>query len=105
MTQEFVLGRIKEIAKQILPEGGHVWLYGSRARGNATDDSDWDLLITIDKDKITNEDHDKYAYPMTSFGWDMGLVITPILYSKSQWESYSFTPFYKNVEQDKVKIL
>lgn len=104
MQNSEVIDRIHSVAAKTMPKGSNVLLYGSRARGDYNEDSDWDLLILIDKDKITNSDHDAYAYPFTSLGWDMGLVISPVLYSKQQWQSYSFTPFFKNVEQDKISI-
>lgn len=100
-----ILADIKALAEKTMPKGSHVYLYGSRARGDDNDESDWDLLLLIDKDNITNSDHDNYAYPFTSLGWDCGEAISPILYSKKQWESYSFTPFYKNLEHDKIQIL
>lgn len=99
------LSDITEISKRIMPKGSHVWLYGSRARGDAHADSDWDILVLIDKDKIENSDHDKYSYPLVELGWERGATVSPILYSTKEWNGYSFTPFYKNVEHDKIEIL
>lgn len=103
--QKVNINSIKSLASQILPQGGHVWLYGSRARGTHTKDSDWDLLILLDKDKIENVDHDQYCFPFAMLGWESGEEIVPILYSKAQWEKQSFTPFYKNVEHDKILLV
>ena len=103
--EQIILDRIHQLAEKCLPAGSNVWLYGSRARGDYHDGSDWDLLLLIDKDRIANADHDSYAYPFVALGWDFGESISPILYSRKQWESYSLTPFYKNVEQDKISIL
>lgn len=35
MEQTQVIQRITELGRQILPEGASLWLYGSRARGDA----------------------------------------------------------------------
>lgn len=105
LDKQEILHNIQLLAAKNMPEGSKVWLYGSRARGTANDDSDWDLLLLLDKDKISNSDFDEYSYPFVSLGWDMGETISPIIYTKKQWQGYSFTPFYKNVEKEKVEVL
>lgn len=100
-----ILRDIHLLAESTLPKGSKVWLYGSRARGAAREDSDWDLLLLVDKERVNNVDFDEYSYPFISLGWEKGETISPILYTNKQWEEYSFTPFYKNVESEKVEIL
>lgn len=104
-TQEVLLHDLRERAKTIIPEGGEVWLYGSRARGEAHADSDWDILILLNKDKIEYEDFDAFGYPLEIVGWNYNAGITPVLYTSKEWKSRSFTQFYKNVEQDKIRII
>ena len=93
-----------ELASRVIPATGEVWLFGSRARGTANPDSDWDLLILIDKDHITFDDYCHYAYPFQELGWDIDAMISPIVYTKRDWEHSSFTPFHKNVMQERVAI-
>ncbi len=90
-------------AREILPRGSQMSLYGSRARGDARPDSDWDLHILVPgEEKISMELWDKYAWPMEQIGWEFNEFVTPRLYSFSGWLKRSFLPFYKNVEQDKI---
>ena len=104
MTSSDILNEIKRIAKEVLPKGGQLILYGSRARNEATEDSDWDLLILLDKPKIEHGDYDNVLYPFAALSWDVGELISPIIYTKNEWKKYSFTPFYKNVEQDGIVL-
>ena len=48
-NREIVLNAIRSTLSQIAPAGTKVVLFGSRARGDARDDSDWDILIILDK--------------------------------------------------------
>ena len=104
MTSSDILNEIKRIAKEVLPKGGQLILYGSRARNEATEDSDWDLLILLDKPKIEHGDYDNVLYPFAALSWDVGELISPIIYTKESWRKMSFTPFYKNVEQDGIVL-
>ncbi len=99
-----VLKAITEKVKAIVPRNAEVILFGSQARGDADEDSDWDILILLDKDRVTPDDIDEYGYPLREMGWDYNENINAILYSKSQWAKENFTPFYKNVTKDGIKL-
>ena len=104
-TQDnIVLQGLKETRRRVVPEGGQVWLYGSRARGDARQDSDWDLLILLRKPSITPQDEDDIAYPFVVEGWKHDSAVSPQLYTCEGWESRSVTPYYKNGERDKMLI-
>lgn len=79
-------------------------LFGSRARGDARPDSDWDILVLLDKDRITNEDMDNISYPIRELGWHLDEMINPIMFTEKEWQSKSFTPFYKNVTKEGVAL-
>ena len=115
MKSSEILNEIKRIAKEVLPKGGQLILYGSRARNEADEDSDWDLLILLDKPEIDRQDRDEVAYPFRALSWEVGELISPIIYTKDMispiiytkdnWRKMSFTPFYKNVEQDGIVLV
>ena len=104
-TRHEILNQIVYVGKQYIPQGGRLLLYGSQARGTATDSSDWDLLIILDKPKIEKSDYDNVSFPFTALGWDIGQMISPVLYTKDEWNNNSFTPFYKNIQQDAIYLI
>lgn len=103
--KDSVTERIVQVAREKVPQGGRVMLYGSRARGDANPGSDWDLLILLDKGQIEQSDYDEVVFPFTYLGWDIGENIIPVVYTREEWERSSFLPFFKNVEKDKILLL
>lgn len=104
MKQEVVISQIKDVARNAVPQDGKVLLYGSRARGEAHEESDWDILIILNKAKIEKSDYDNVVFPFTLLGWNIGEDIIPVIYTREEWEKSSFLPFYKNVEREKIVL-
>lgn len=98
-----IINHIKELKKEILPSGKLI-LFGSQARQDTTPESDWDLLMLIDKDKITLSDFDVYAYPFVELGWRLGEYFSMKLYTFSEWMKRQSTPFYKNIEAEGIEL-
>ena len=99
-----IFENIRELKRQLLPDDRMI-LFGSQARGDDRPDSDWDILVLLDKDKITYEDENKYAYPFAEMGWDYGTYISVKVYTEEQWTKGKMFPFYKNVEKDGIEII
>ena len=82
-----------------------VVLYGSRARGDAGEDSDYDILVIVDgpADMALEEKMVGNVYPLEL---ESGQILTLIVYSKQQWDSalYRAMPFRKNVEREGVVL-
>ncbi len=98
------LDSIKTVLRRTLPAGGRAWLYGSRARGDARRNSDWDILVVVDKDDLSFDDYAKITCPLTALGWDLGEEINPVLYSRKEWNESLHTPFRENVERDAISL-
>ena len=79
-------------------------LFGSRARGDAEEDSDWDVLILIDKPRVSLSDYDKYSYPLRELGWDMDEITNPVLFSTKEWNENHFTKFNHNLRNEGLAI-
>lgn len=84
--------------------GAKAILFGSRARGDFQQDSDWDILILLDKQVLDDSDYDNIAYPLYELGWKIDQMISPKLYTLNDWMKRSFTPFYKNIEEEGIAL-
>ncbi len=104
MSQKDIINGLRVLAGTVLPKEAEAILFGSRARGDARSDSDWDVLILIDGERATEEDFEKYAYPFVDYGWSVGAKINPLIYSFSDWDRRSITPFYKSIQTEGVNL-
>jgi len=95
-----ILKEIKKIIREKEPSA-KIYIYGSRAKGKANRESDWDLLILLNKDKITPEIEKEITYPLYDLEFETGEVISPVVYSEKEWNTkYKITPFYHNVMRE-----
>ena len=99
-----IIQAITDKARSIIPKGAEIILFGSQARGDAHKDSDWDILVLLDKNKVDPEDIDEVAYPLRELGWDFGETINTILYTKEEWNRDVASPFYENVTRDGIRL-
>ena len=101
---EKILLRIKQLVIFTEPSAT-VILYGSHARGQNNKQSDIDLLILIDNDKVTYSDEKRIKYPLYDLEFETGKVISPLIFSRNDWETrHSITPFYKNVKREGIQL-
>ena len=100
-----IFSEIQTLKRRILPNE-KVILFGSQARGDARPDSDWDLLVLLNKEgKVTSDEDTTYGYPFDKIGWKFGTAINTLLYSTEDWEKRKITPFYKNVRNEGIEIM
>ena len=105
MTEQRKIDRITEAVRKMAPQKSKAILYGSRSRGDSTNNSDWDILWILDKEKLTQSDYDTVCYPLVLLGCVMNEEINPILYTTGEWDRYQHTPFYENVTADGINLL
>ncbi|MBO7132831.1 MAG: nucleotidyltransferase domain-containing protein [Bacteroidales bacterium] len=104
MSRETIINMLTETARNVVPAGSKVVLFGSQARGDANEESDWDVLVLLDTQRILLSDYDDIAYPIRAVGWDVDAIVNPILYTKNDWQNSSNTLFYKNVTKDGIVL-
>jgi predicted nucleotidyltransferase len=103
-TDKILLDRCRQAIRRVVPDADII-LYGSRARGEAQEHSDYDILVLVDqpvdvalKDRLLAN-----VYPLEL---ETGAMLTLVTYNRSQWSSlpYKEMPFHKNVERDGVAL-
>ncbi len=94
---------IKSAVNKIEPNATLI-LYGSYVRGDYHENSDLDLLVLLDKDHLTRTDQKRIKYPLYDIEFETGIIISPIIFSKKDWEKkkdwenkHKKTPFYDNI--------
>lgn len=99
-----ILSHIKSIVVEKEPTA-QIYLYGSRSRGTHRSESDWDILILIDKPHLTFEQEQEILYSLYELEFEIGEIISPKIYTQNEWNTkYSITPFFKNVMKEGVVL-
>lgn len=98
-----ILSKIKESVYEIEPLS-EVILFGSKARGDDREDSDWDLLILIPSQaNLTLEQ--KFRHKLFELELEYGQAFSTFVYSKSDWDNrLRITPLYKNIAREGIRI-
>ena len=104
MKNRAIVNRISQTIHSKNPNA-EAFLFGSRARGDNRKDSDWDILILIDDEKVTNEIEDDFRDGLYRIELDLGQAISTFIYPKEYWKtSLIYSPFYTNVLRDGIKL-
>ena len=104
MKDETMKEKIKANVLEVEPEA-EVWLYGSRSRGTAREDSDWDVLVLSPKSSLSVKEEGVFIDHMTDLIIETGEVIHLFAYGKSDWHGrHSITPFYQNISCEAIRL-
>lgn len=99
-----ILSRISESIYKKDPNA-IAYLFGSRARGDNSSKSDWDILILVNEKKVTNQLEDNFRDDLYDIELETGQIISAFIYSKDYWENtLVYSPLYKNVVKEGKKI-
>ena len=88
-----------------LDNTAEVILYGSRARGDNKRDSDWDVMILLNRRNVDKKVEQIFRHHLLDIELEIGVPISVFVYSKSDWEGkYSVTPLFKSIKKEGILI-
>ncbi|MBP3640442.1 nucleotidyltransferase domain-containing protein [Parabacteroides johnsonii] len=104
MRRTGVVEQIRKVVQEVAHTAKAI-LFGSEARGDARPDSDIDLLILMDGDKLPLEREESVTLPLYELELKTGVTINPIIMLKKLWDNRPFkTPFYINIVNEGIVL-
>lgn len=98
-----VIDLIRNTVRQQEPDA-EIILYGSRARGDARPDSDWDVVILVDSPNFNYKERGNITYKLWFEGMEHNIDIDAFAYSKKQWDNFPPSIYKYNVVNEGVRI-
>ena len=104
MKRGDLLKKIKEAVLEIEPNA-LILLYGSRARGDAVEQSDWDFLILLDGN-VSVQRTDKIRHRLYELEWELEEVLSSIIRNKQEWNSMPFKsmPIHQEIDLEGIRL-
>lgn len=101
--QTKIIERIKGVFRGFVPQP-EVFLFGSRARGTSKAASDWDVLILLNVPSISFDAETQLMDQFYEVELETGAVISPLIYTKEQWNRQSATPLFTNIQKEGIRL-
>ncbi len=99
----YIAKRIRNCIDPIDPKA-KVIIFGSRARGDAKEESDWDILILTDF-PVTYEIERSFRNNLFDLEIETGEVFSTFVYQNHIWENrHKVTPLYQNIKREGINI-
>lgn len=99
-----LLSRCRDAVHEVA-SAATVILYGSHARGDATSESDYDLLVLVDE-PATQQLENRIGDRLYALELEFGVVLSLMVYEKRSWETplYKVMPLHQNVEREGILL-
>jgi uncharacterized protein len=104
-TRDVIISKILELSRKKYPDA-EIYLYGSRARGDAEPLSDWDLLILLGSGNIPFALETKIMDEFYEIELETGEILSPLIYPKEEWNvKYRQTQLFENIKNESIRLI
>lgn len=104
IKNSFVVNKVKEIVRRY-DNYADIILFGSRARGDWHEESDWDFLVLSELDERNEVKENIREDILEKIEYKTFDVVFTLFHNKKVWEEdYSVTPLYYNIQDEGVII-
>ena len=94
---------LREVKRAVLQRapGAEVILYGSAARGERGPDSDYDVLVLVER-RLSTREEDEIDGKVYDVQLVFGTIICAMFHSRDEWNTglVSVSPYRENVERE-----
>lgn len=103
-SEQYILSQISNTIRSI-DSSAEIILYGSRARGTAQPESDWDLLILLSRENVPRQIEQEFRHALIDIELETGESFSTFVFSKKDWENkYWATPLYQSITTEGIKL-
>ena len=100
--KNIIIEKVKNAVAE-LDKNSEVILFGSRARGDFKEDSDWDFAAFANLD-VNEKLRSKLTYKIFEIELETGSAISVFLYSFNQKEEFAPTLFFQNIKEEGIIV-
>lgn len=102
--KKYIMSLIKKEIHNKNPNA-EIILFGSQARQEGNEYSDWDILILLNESNVGVQTEKEYREKLFNVELKTGAAISTFVYSKNDWEmNHTITPLYESIKREGVHL-
>lgn len=103
MKREKIVQQIRKGIQTIYPSAELI-LFGSEARGDARPDSDIDLLVLLNQERVSSIEKDRIYTPLYDIEVASGILINAHIHPKIYWDNRPLDYFKFNIQNEGIRL-